>query len=44
MKKIQRGFVFFSVECHTKQDDVSQLQWNQNYAARIATGNFDYVN
>ena len=33
-----------SVWCHTKQGNISKLQRAQNYAARIVTGNFDYVN
>ena len=33
-----------SVWCHTKQGNISKLQRAQNYAARIVTRNFDYVN
>ena len=32
------------VWCHTKQGNISKLQRAQNYAARIVTGNSDYLN
>ena len=44
-KTIQPVFEYAcSVWCHTKQGDISKLQHAQNYAAKIVTGNFDYVN
>ena len=44
-KTIQSVFDYAcSVWCHTKQGNISKLQRTQNYAARIVTGNFDYVN
>ena len=44
-KTIQPVFDYAcSVWCHTKQGNISKLQRAQNYAARIVTGNFDYVN
>ena len=33
-----------SVWCHTKKSNINKLQRVQNYAARIITGNFDYLN
>ena len=33
-----------SVWCHTKQGNISKLQWAQNYATRIVTENIDYDN
>ena len=30
--------------CDTKQGNISKLQLAQNYAARIVTENFDYLN
>ena len=33
-----------SVWCHTKKSNIDKLQRVQNYAARIITGNFDYIN
>ena len=33
-----------SVWCHTKKSNINKLQRVQNYAARIITGNFDYIN
>ena len=33
-----------SVWCHTKKSDINKLQRVQNYAARIITDNFDYLN
>ena len=33
-----------SVWCHTKAANISKLQRVQNYAARIITYNFDYIN
>ena len=44
-KTIQPVFDYAcSVWCHTKQGNISKLRRAQNYAARIVTGNFDYVN
>ena len=44
-KTIQPVFDYAcSVWCQTKQGNISKLQRDQNYAARIVTGNFDYVN
>ena len=33
-----------SVWCHTKKSNIDKLQRVQNYAVRIITGNFDYIN
>ena len=33
-----------SVWCHTKNSNINKLRRAQNYAARIITGNFDYIN
>ena len=33
-----------SVWCNTKKSNINKLQRVQNYAARIITGNFDYIN
>ena len=33
-----------SVWCHTKKSNINKFQRVQNYAARIITGNFDYLN
>ena len=33
-----------SVWSHTKKSNINKLQRVQNYAARIITGNFDYLN
>ena len=33
-----------SVWCHTKKSNINKLHRVQNYAARIITGNFDYLN
>ena len=33
-----------SVWCHTKKSNINKLLRVQNYAARIITGNFDYLN
>ena len=32
------------VWCHTKKSNINKLQRVQNYAARINTGSFDYIN
>ena len=33
-----------SVWCHTKKSNIGQLQHAQNYAARIISGDFGYIN
>ena len=44
-RTIQPSFDYAcTVWCHAKQGNISKLQWAKKYAARIVTGNFDYVN